>query len=462
MHKKSVIHRIVFETEIGTLYAAEDGNGICMAGFWSEEENPAAEEKDAAEENYEEETVWEEETPLLAEARRQLTEYAQGKRREFSLPLSLHGTPFQKKIWAALQTIPYGETRTYGQIAAQTGNPKASRAVGMANHNNPVAIIVPCHRVIGAGGKLTGYAGGLDKKERLLELEMIGSISRMAAVLQLPQELTDALLSYARRDAGFIKILYGRNRRKDDLEGMVKETIKNRGDDGYLALLAFALFCAGDTERFYDQNRIDRSVFLDTMSDIAIWCGNCQRKNNALGLENINWLKHHFKPDLFRLGRLQFQICKMYLPDYVKEDSLKPFHLKCGDDVLFIHVPQGERLSYNKCRESFEYAKEFFRDHFPALNFQFGICESWLLYSKNARYMGKDSNILKFAEGFTLLGETPEPEQAIQRIWGSPQADIRDYAEKTSLQKAAKEYLKQGGSLGKGFGIVEMVRLQEW
>lgn len=177
MHKKPVIHRIVFETEIGTLYAAEDGNGICMAGFWSEEENPAAEEKDAAEENhaaeenYEEETVWEEETPLLAEARRQLTEYAQGKRREFCLPLSLHGTPFQKKIWAALQTIPYGETRTYGQIAAQTGNPKASRAVGMANHNNPVAIIVPCHRVIGVGGKLTGYAGGLDKKERLLKLE---------------------------------------------------------------------------------------------------------------------------------------------------------------------------------------------------------------------------------------------------------------------------------------------------
>lgn len=176
MHKKSEIHRIIFETELGTLYAAEDGEGICMAGFWSGEEDPAGKEDDfAGKGGFSEEDCAEEETPLLIEARRQLTEYAQGKRREFSLPLSLHGTPFQKKIWAALQTIPYGETRTYGQIAAQTGNPKASRAVGMANHSNPVAIIVPCHRVIGVGGKLTGYAGGLDKKERLLELEALMS-----------------------------------------------------------------------------------------------------------------------------------------------------------------------------------------------------------------------------------------------------------------------------------------------
>lgn len=101
----------------------------------------------------------------------QLQEYLSGKRKSFEFPYELHGTPFQKKVWNALCEIPYGETRTYGEIAKAVGNPKACRAVGMANHNNPMTIVVPCHRVIGANGKLTGYGGGLDMKEYLLELE---------------------------------------------------------------------------------------------------------------------------------------------------------------------------------------------------------------------------------------------------------------------------------------------------
>lgn len=112
-----------------------------------------------------------EETPYIAEVWRQLQEYFDGQRKCFDLTLDPAGTEFQKKVWQALLTIPYGEVRTYGQIAAQVGNPKASRAVGMANHNNPIGIIVPCHRVIGANGKLTGYAGGMDKKEWLLQME---------------------------------------------------------------------------------------------------------------------------------------------------------------------------------------------------------------------------------------------------------------------------------------------------
>ena len=113
----------------------------------------------------------EQETPLLAEAKRQLEEYFAGKRREFNIPLSMRGTSFQKKVWEQLLTIPYGETVTYGEIAARIGNPRAGRAVGMANHHNPIAIIVPCHRVIGAYGRLTGYGGGLPIKQSLLELE---------------------------------------------------------------------------------------------------------------------------------------------------------------------------------------------------------------------------------------------------------------------------------------------------
>lgn len=111
------------------------------------------------------------ESPILAEAVRQLDEYFNGIRKTFDLPLSLSGTEFQRRVWQVLCEIPYGETCTYGQIAAVTGNPKASRAVGSANNRNPIAIVIPCHRVVGANGSLTGYAGGLDIKEYLLELE---------------------------------------------------------------------------------------------------------------------------------------------------------------------------------------------------------------------------------------------------------------------------------------------------
>ena len=109
--------------------------------------------------------------PVLMQAVRELTEYFAGTRRTFTVPIGPEGTDFQLKVWAALRDIPYGETRSYGAIAAAVGSPKASRAVGGANHHNPIAVIIPCHRVIGADGSLTGYGGGLDKKEFLLDLE---------------------------------------------------------------------------------------------------------------------------------------------------------------------------------------------------------------------------------------------------------------------------------------------------
>jgi methylated-DNA-[protein]-cysteine S-methyltransferase len=110
-------------------------------------------------------------TPLLKKASEQIDDYFNGKRKIFDIPVVLNGTEFQVKIWKALQKIPYGETRSYKEIAAMIGNPKASRAVGMANNRNPISIIVPCHRVIGHDGKLTGYAGGLELKQKLILLE---------------------------------------------------------------------------------------------------------------------------------------------------------------------------------------------------------------------------------------------------------------------------------------------------
>ena len=122
-----------------------------------------------------------EDHPILVNARQQLTEYFAGSRHRFDLELEFTGTDFQKKVWQALLTIPFGETRSYSQIAEQIGHPSAVRAVGAANGRNPISIIAPCHRVIGASGKLTGFAGGLEAKQLLLTLEggQRGSTARL-------------------------------------------------------------------------------------------------------------------------------------------------------------------------------------------------------------------------------------------------------------------------------------------
>jgi methylated-DNA-[protein]-cysteine S-methyltransferase len=145
-----------YDYPIGTIGIAEDGDAVSRVFFCKEK---SLEGFNIAE------------TPLIKKAAVQLREYFDGKRRAFDLPLAPHGTDFQRAVWKALQTIPAGETRSYKDIAALIGNPKASRAVGMANNRNPIVIIVPCHRVIGRDGSLTGYGGGLPVKQYLLELE---------------------------------------------------------------------------------------------------------------------------------------------------------------------------------------------------------------------------------------------------------------------------------------------------
>ncbi len=117
------------------------------------------------------------EAPPLPETRRQLDEYLAGRRRDFDVPLDFGGTPFQRLCWEALLRIPYGQTRSYGEMAREIGRPAAVCAVGHANHDNPIGVIIPCHRVIGANGALTGYAGGLDMKRVLLELEGVVPLS---------------------------------------------------------------------------------------------------------------------------------------------------------------------------------------------------------------------------------------------------------------------------------------------
>jgi methylated-DNA-[protein]-cysteine S-methyltransferase len=112
--------------------------------------------------------------PVLVETERQLNEYFSGKRKTFSIALDMRGTHFQKNVWESLLAIPFGETRSYAQLAKHLGNPRATRAVGAANGRNPISIIVPCHRVVGSSGKLTGFAGGLEAKAKLISLEKCG------------------------------------------------------------------------------------------------------------------------------------------------------------------------------------------------------------------------------------------------------------------------------------------------
>ena len=148
-----------FETPIGELLLAGEADALSMIGF----------PKGVMRRDPEPDWIYNEDP--FETARQQLTEYFDGKRKEFDLPLKLDGSEFQVSVLEALQDIPYGETRSYGAIAKRIGRPKAMRAVGAANGRNPIPIIVPCHRVIGSSGDLTGFGGGLDTKEALLRLE---------------------------------------------------------------------------------------------------------------------------------------------------------------------------------------------------------------------------------------------------------------------------------------------------
>ena len=145
--------QLIHDTIIGNLLIT--GNGNAVTGIWPYKSGIINEASDR----------------ITEQAARELDEYFAGKRRIFTVPTFAEGTAFQRSVWAALSLIPYGETRSYGQIAESIGNPKACRAVGNANNRNPIMIIIPCHRVIGADNTLVGYGGGLDVKRKLLELE---------------------------------------------------------------------------------------------------------------------------------------------------------------------------------------------------------------------------------------------------------------------------------------------------
>ena len=149
------MYKKVIDSPVGKIEIVEENEKIIELNIYNEKEN----------------NIIEKDTKLLLETQKQLKEYFEGKRTKFEIPLNPKGTEFMKKVWKELLKIPYGEVRTYKEIAEKVGNSKASRAVGMANNKNPIPIIIPCHRVIGSNNKLVGYALGLDMKKYLLDLE---------------------------------------------------------------------------------------------------------------------------------------------------------------------------------------------------------------------------------------------------------------------------------------------------
>ena len=148
-----MIYRFTYETVLGDVTLVEEDGALLAISLKSIQKGTELE------------------TPIIQEAHRQITEYLKGERKVFDLPIRLRGTDFQQQVWTALLDIPYGETRSYKQIAEAIGNPKGMRAVGMANNRNPLLIVVPCHRVIGANGSMVGYGEGVEMKEFLLRLE---------------------------------------------------------------------------------------------------------------------------------------------------------------------------------------------------------------------------------------------------------------------------------------------------
>jgi methylated-DNA-[protein]-cysteine S-methyltransferase len=153
------------------------GDGAALHGLYMQEgERPSAVDPS-----------WRRDDEAFADVRAQLAEYFDGRRTRFDLPLVLEGTPFQRRVWRELLEVPYGETTSYGELARRIGRPDASRAVGLANGRNPIAVIVPCHRVIGSSGALTGYGGGIERKRLLLDLERgVGALDAPKPGLAVP------------------------------------------------------------------------------------------------------------------------------------------------------------------------------------------------------------------------------------------------------------------------------------
>lgn len=268
----------------------------------------------------------------------------------------------------------------------------------------------------------------------------------------MPTEAVTELNNYLYENAEEAAVYLAAHRELHDLDNMKKMLVTRDGDIAYLKLLAFSVLRSEQTLADYRARGLSENVFWASMKDISIWCGNYMEESGKPGLKDFTWIGLFLKPEIFTLGRLQFQVCDLQKPGWVKEEELESVGLKCGDPVLSVHIPQGRPLNKEECLQSFELAKEFFHTY----DFKMFVCQSWLIYPRNREYMRPGVNILDFETLFEVISTCDDSHLAIERIWnfwsGIP-SDITGYAENTSLQRDAKQYLLSGGKLGEGFGV---------
>ncbi len=253
------------------------------------------------------------------------------------------------------------------------------------------------------------------------------------------------------------KLLAFQNRHNSKIENLTDKC--NRHGFGLLAskndMLRLAVcvrYALKYTKPQYEKLGISLDVFYATMYDISVWCEN----NGNKGLKNYGWIKNHLVCELFRLGRLQFQMFTMNNPTL----NYKKTPFKKGEKMIYVHIPQGEKLDTEKCKESLLLSKNFFEKYFPSHTYRYYFCESWLLFENNKEFMKKESNILRFQSLFEILYSVTDESQALERIFGGRKLFKKNYGEKTSLQKSAKEYILNGGSLGVGIGIIDKEKIQ--
>ncbi len=288
------------------------------------------------------------------------------------------------------------------------------------------------------------------------------------------------MIDYARSNELFLKI-YNNNELCKELSSYVKKHEKK--------ILLDLYFCSKNRWEFflkkkpfyklclvysflpvvkdrYSEKGISDKIFFDTMDDIRIWIDDHKNRTGEYGLYELNWIMHHMNLNIFKLGRLQFQKFKYYFNPIYKKNGKE---IKYGDKIINIHIPRGEKLDIEECKKSIAEAKEFFKTYFPDYANDKFICHSWLLCPKNKNFMKEDSNILKFAKLFDIVKELERPSQTYLWIFGikvtgqelierkrktGTYGNTDILTDKTSLQKSAVQYIKNGGTFGEGMGVL--------
>lgn len=221
------------------------------------------------------------------------------------------------------------------------------------------------------------------------------------------------------------------------------EEVKQRKDFRRVFLYCYSKMACEVYDRYCERG-ISRQIYRDTFYDLTLWCENCYKAYGEYGIAQYDWFSRHLNLRLFRLGRLQFERMQSLWDIQTRHGAIRR-----GDPVISVHIPQGERLDVAACRDSFEQAERFWGKSDGYL------CHSWLLYPGLQKIMKPGSNILQFQKLFQIVAEDFETREAEERIFGEVEMNPEDYAEDTSLQRAAKKYLVSGGKLGSGLGIWE-------